>query len=392
MKILQIAGNGTVGTADAGPVSSVITQLANELAKAGHEVGVADTLAVNDRPNLHPAIAVHELPSREPQSPAAIGLEPLTSVVRARSDFRSLVHHFRHSQYDVVHVHEPASALTFPRRHSGTLLWTVHGLNWTMKSSGNGDRAGPRARLIRLLDISACKRVSHIVVLNNQTRNVLPYPNVSVIPNGIDLCAWPTISQSEARDQLAIPRDDFLVTFVGRIAPEKGVDVYVSAIEKVARRIPLKADAIGSLSGVFGTSSHVTDFAARVRSEGPNTMFRGFIHRDEPEYRMRLAAADLVIIPSITEPFGLVVLEALACGARVIGSDVGGIRDILADGRGILVALGDSDILATTIERRYLDKRRGGARNECRADLRNYQWCRIGTQYSELMQSLATSG
>lgn len=111
---------------------------------------------------------------------------------------------------------------------------------------------------------------------------------------------------------------------------------------------------------------------------------------------MRLAAADLVVIPSITEPFGLVVLEALACGARVIGSDVGGIRDILADDRGILVPPGDPDALASTIvgyySRSRREKRLPAQAVELRNNLHRYQWNVISNQYSELMQSLATRG
>ena len=187
---------------------------------------------------------------------------------------------------------------------------------------------------------------------------------------------------------LGIPEDEFLVTYVGRVAPEKGVDVFVRAIEMASRQIPVKADAIGSLSGHFGSSTRVTEYAARVQNASPDTRFRGFIHRDEPEYRLRLAAADAVVIPSLTEPFGLVVLEALACGARVIGSDVGGVRDTLAHDVGRLVPPGDAQALAASIVGVY----ESGAEARCsvhgRKALKKFRWANIAEQYLTTMEAV----
>ena len=139
------------------------------------------------------------------------------------------------------------------------------------------------------------------------------------------------------------------MTYLGRIAPEKGTDVFVHAVAAARREIPVAADAIGSLSGKFGVSTTVTRYAAAVRDGANDIDFRGFIDRNCTEFRLRLAAADAIVVPSRSEPFGVVVLDALACGAWVIGSDTGGIADILATHTGDLVPPGDAEALARAI-------------------------------------------
>ena len=387
MKILQIAGSGAVGTAKAGPVSSTIAHLANAFSAAGHDVHVADTPAVDHRCTLLSSVEVHELLPRRGGARQPLS-KLLGSIMSARADFDALKEHIAAADYQFIHVHDGGQALVGGLLHRDRVIWTHHGMNWTMESVHRNRRRGPRARFERWLDSAARRAARHIVVLNSQTRAALHGKNVSMIPNGIDLRAWPVIDRCEARRFLDIPQTDFLLTYVGRVAPVKGVDVYVRAIEMAARHIALKADAIGSLSGEFGESDRISPYAEAVRSMGSTTVFRGFIHRDEPEYRMRLAAADLVIIPSLTEPFGLVVLEALACGARIIGSDVGGIRDMLAGGRGVLVPAGDSDALACAIVEHHARLQKGEAARTDHIDLRSYQWERIAERYAALMTSL----
>ena len=94
------------------------------------------------------------------------------------------------------------------------------------------------------------------------------------------------------------------------------------------------------------------------------------------------------MIPSITEPFGLVVLEALASGARVLGSDVGGIGDMLAGGTGRLVPPGDDKVLAQAIFEEYECKRTGTFLCASREVLTPYDWSVVGDTHAQLMASL----
>ncbi len=290
-------------------------------------------------------------------------------------------------RFDIVHVHNTIDASAAAALCRVPIVLTAHNLNWTLEPTRHRALA---AGISRQLDRIALATAGHVVVLNEQTKRALPNRNVSVIPNGVDLRDWPKLDRFTARKQLGVPVDEFRVTYVGRVAPEKGTHTFVQAANKAKLAIPLVADAIGSLSGRYGVSTAVTSYAATVQAESPSILFRGFIHRDEPEFRLRLAAADAVIVPSITEPFGLVVLEALACNAWVIGSDTGGIRDILTDQVGDLVPAGDVDALARAIVACYHRGPRGAGKTAARARAHDFRWDRIASCYIETMHELAT--
>ncbi len=127
-----------------------------------------------------------------------------------------------------------------------------------------------------------------------------------------------------------------------------------------------------------------------VHAEGSGVQFHGFIHRGDPQFRLRLAAADAVVIPSITEPFGLVVLEVLACGAWVIGSDTGGIRDILEHHVGELVPPDNIDALSRAIIARYERTHAGACAPNSRNRARDFHGDRIVSCYLDtLNESIA---
>lgn len=390
MKILEIAGSGTVGTRAAGPVSSVIGHLANGFSERHHQVTLIDSPCPDARPTLAAAVSVYELPT----SPVSTALpRRLSYPATVNSSSRVLPNMIRslleRDSFDVVHVHERGHVRLLGKDCPVPLVWTAHMLNWTMERR---IRKHPLALLSRRLDRAALRAVDQLVALNAQTQCALASPNVTVIPNGIDGASWPRLDRIEARRSLGIPVDEFRVTCLGRVAPEKGTHVFVRAVALARQQIPLVADAIGSLSGAFGDSEAITPYAAKVRDTAPAVQFHGFIHRDLPEYRLRLAAADAVIVPSITEPFGLVVLEALACGAWVIGSDVGGIRDVLADCAGALVPAGDAAALARAIVTHHHHGANPARATTARARATQFSWDRVTNDYVELMRRLIGEG
>lgn len=166
--------------------------------------------------------------------------------------------------------------------------------------------------------------------------------NVHVVSPGVDLNKFtPGPGRIGAREILDIPSDACVITFVGRIQPHKGPEVLIRAAAELVKHSPhlrakLRAFIVGGASG-SGTAeverlkelvawlgiSDVVNFAPPVsRVELPNW------------YR----AADLVCVPSYSESFGLVALEAQACGTPVVATAVGGLRTAVADGiSGVLV-------------------------------------------------------
>ena len=148
------------------------------------------------------------------------------------------------------------------------------------------------------------------------------------------------------------PRKKKEVLFVGRLVPEKGVDLYVDTIKKIANKFPgWKFNLIGSFR--LGDDKKKGSFASKVitkfKNIGNQTEFHGFKNQDFVQDKMK--SASIIIIPSIwQEPYGLVVAEAMSNGIAIIASDVGGIPEIIKE-NGILIREINSFKLQQELER-----------------------------------------
>jgi D-inositol-3-phosphate glycosyltransferase len=192
------------------------------------------------------------------------------------------------------------------------------------------------------------------VALGDYLVKAVPNADVTTIPNGIEANEWDLIDCFTARRALGIDERAFVVLFVGRIAPVKGVDTLLEAVKSLSHSLPtLRVYVIGSLSGTFDArDDHVDPYAQRLldAANGSPVRFLGFISNRTIEFRQYLAAADITVVPSRYEPQGNVVLESLVMGTPVIGSDTGGIPDMVSDDVGYLFPPGDVAALAARIK------------------------------------------
>ena len=134
------------------------------------------------------------------------------------------------------------------------------------------------------------------------------------------------------------PKKKKEVLFVGRLVPEKGVDLYVDVIGNIANKFPdWKFDLIGSfrLGDDKNAGSFVNNVIKNFTKSSKQTRFHGFKNQDFVQEKMK--SASIIVIPSIwNEPYGLVAAEAMSNGIAIIASDVGGIPEVLKD-NGILI-------------------------------------------------------
>lgn len=149
---------------------------------------------------------------------------------------------------------------------------------------------------------------------------------LEVVANGIDLDSW----RSSARD-IALARDRFaatgpLVVFCGRLEWEKGVHTLIDAIPRLRRRVPSLRVVIAGR----GSASDDLVLQARERRVSSVIDFPGWI--PERDLRALIACADVLVIPSIYEPFGLVALEGAALGAPLVVARTGGLAEFVDDG------------------------------------------------------------
>ncbi|MGH7539604.1 MAG: glycosyltransferase family 4 protein, partial [Gemmatimonadota bacterium] len=165
----------------------------------------------------------------------------------------------------------------------------------------------------------------------------VPEHAIAVIPNGVDLARFASARAAE----LGLPAGAVVVGYVGRLAREKGIATLGRAWRQVERERPLAHLVVVGSGGEASTLRGALGDAGRVRWLG----FRD----DVPSV---MAALDVVVLPSLTEAFGLVAVEAMAAGIPVVATSVEGLAEVVQDGReGILVPPGEPEPLARAIAR-----------------------------------------
>ncbi len=195
---------------------------------------------------------------------------------------------------------------------------------------------------------------------------------VAVIPNGLDPRQWrvSTAARARARQRYGQP----LVVYTGRLEREKGVQTLIDALPRVRRAVP------GTHAVITGTGAAEPWLRSRVarRRLDADVTFAGWV--SERDLRALVAAADAAVVPSLYEPFGFVALEATALGAPVVVAGVGGLAEIVDDGRtGLTFPPGDAGALADALIETLLHPDRSADRVEvARAELvERYGWAGI---------------
>jgi D-inositol-3-phosphate glycosyltransferase len=160
--------------------------------------------------------------------------------------------------------------------------------------------------------------------------------NVFVVAPGVDLQTFsPGIGKSAARVKLNIAPDAIMLTFVGRIQPHKGPDVLLRAAAEMVSHSPhLRAKlAVVIMGGASGSGLNELD---KLKTLAKFLKIEDVTHFVDPVSRELLPdwyrASDLVCVPSYSESFGLVALEAQACGTPVVATAIGGLRTAVSDG------------------------------------------------------------
>jgi len=190
-----------------------------------------------------------------------------------------------------------------------------------------------------------------------------PRRPIEVVPNGADTEIFFPRPAAEARERLGLPRDELIVSYVGKLVPRKGVDTLIEAMGLLARRdarVPLLVAAgIGEMRQSMEDRATQLGISSRVR-------FLGKIpHGDVP---IAIAAGNVFVLPSLSEGQPTVVCEAMACGRPVVATAVDGTPEIVCDGEtGFLVPPRDPERLADALAR-VLDDPRLAARMSARAD------------------------
>lgn len=242
----------------------------------------------------------------------------------------------------VVHAHDwvVEQAATKARQlWSAPLVTTVHA---TEAGRHSGWVSGEPSETIYASEWRLARISSTVITcseaMNREVRALyhLSADRVVTIPNGIDLTEW----QSSPPDREQPVDEDPLIVFVGRLEWEKGIHVLIDAAQRIAPTVAARFIIAGT-----GTQS---DRLHAQAANHPAIEFAGPVA--DADVRQLYSRAAAVVVPSLYEPFGIVALEAAAAGAPLIVSDVGGLAEIVDDGRtGLVVPANDPQSLSTAI-------------------------------------------
>ncbi|MBD3157215.1 MAG: glycosyltransferase [Candidatus Lokiarchaeota archaeon] len=204
---------------------------------------------------------------------------------------------------------------------------------------------------------------------------------VFLIPNGVDV-DWFSPAKSEKTN-------DFQVLSVGRLDQQKGIDVLIQAITLLNQELDESLRPRFRICGTGPLAEKVDEFAQRTH----NVSYLGFV--GEKELLRRYRRADLFVMPSKRETFGLVAMEAMSCGVPVITSDIPGPRTFVERDYGMMVPPSNPRALAKAIQRFYTlwkekpdaYKKMGElAREKC---VKEYNWNRIVDRLTKMIQTVS---
>ena len=179
---------------------------------------------------------------------------------------------------------------------------------------------------------------------------------VHVVSPGVDLYTFTAGNgRSTARTEVGLPQDGLVVSFVGRIQPHKGPEVLIRATSELVKHTPLLRHKliVNVIGGASGANTEEVDRLKELSSWlGIDDVVRFAPPVSRTDLPQWYRAADLVVVPSYSESFGLVALEAQACGTPVVATAVGGLRTAVADGiSGVLVDGHDPKAWSSVIAR-----------------------------------------
>jgi len=210
---------------------------------------------------------------------------------------------------------------------------------------------------------------------------------VAVAEPGVDLANFRPGSMAEARLALDVAADSILLLFVGRIQALKAPDVLVRAAAELARRRPdiRHRLVIGILGGESGSAvRNPMGLKSLADSLGVGDLLRLVPPVDRPTLAQWYRAADVVAVPSHSESFGLVAVEAQACGTPVVAANVGGLPTAVGDA-GLLVDGHDTADWATALGSVVLDpERRAALSRRAVEHAAGFGWARTAERLAEV--------
>jgi D-inositol-3-phosphate glycosyltransferase len=383
-----------IGREEAGGQNVYVRQVGEHLASLGWQV---DMFTRKVDPQL-PTIVQHSPHCRTVRLTAGPeAFVPRDELFDHMPEFVESFRRFESKQgtnYPLIHTNYWLSAwvgLELQKERSIQLVHTYHSLGAVKYESVPERPAIADTRLAverEILEQAACVVATSPQERENLRTLVSTLGQIEIIPCGTDTENFRPMPKAEARHQLGFDAKEQVVLYVGRFDPRKGIETAIRACALLKQQ----GETI-KLVIVGGSSAGLLDGEERARVEQivaevglqAEVLFAGRVGHDQ--LPMYYTAADICVIPSHYEPFGLVAIEAMACGTPVVASDVGGLRFTVVPGQtGLLVPPQDTagfaeaiqSILSDQLWARKLKRQASATVNQ------RFSWPGVAIQLSEL--------
>jgi D-inositol-3-phosphate glycosyltransferase len=319
-----------LGGRDTGGMNVYVRELARELAKIGHSI---DIYTKAHQPQHGPPInlgqnvrIIHLNTGVDEDMPKLAIYDYIQRLASGVEDFRK----YNQLQYDLIHSHYWLSGLIGKQLQT---LWQVphtvmfHTLGAIKNSLGIGEYE-PELRIESEREvIISCDRI--IASTTKETKDLIKLygaspDKITVIPCGVNLDLFKPIDKETARRQLGLDHQK-VILFVGRMDPLKGLEQLLTALTHMDVEKPpllMIVGGDGQTQGQAQSAQHLKELIVKDRVRLVGSVAQSQL----PIY---YSAADVCVIPSYYESFGMVALESLACGTPIIANNVGGMKNIV---------------------------------------------------------------
>jgi glycogen(starch) synthase len=292
---------------------------------------------------------------------------------------------------DAIHVHDwltGFAGISFKHQMQTPLVSTIHG---TEIGRAQGLH-NPDSFTIDGIEWWTTYEADKIIVTSGSMKAEiqghfhLPQEKIEIIPNGIDLKKYnASVDRSSVRGRYGVNPGEKLILCVGRLVPQKGIEYLIRAVPTISGRYPEARLIIVGEGWLRGQLEYV----ARSTGHQWRITFTGWI--PDEELIALLNSADVLVVPSIYEPFGIVALEGMAAGVPVVASDVGGLAEIVEhEDNGVLAYSRNPDSIAWSVDRVLSDPERSKrlVQNARKMVQKTYSWEAIAMRTAEVYEGV----